>query len=159
MPDFTGVIEIDIATDNKQCVGLLDGFERRATEVDARKEVLGLSRGGVDFAFEAIGTAATAKQAVGMVRKGGTAVFVGVVPIGTNVELHAADIVLRGKHILGCMMGDNQFRVDMPRYVDMYLDGRLMLDEMISAHMPLEQINDGYEQMRQRIGTRTVIDF
>jgi len=56
-------------------------------------------------------------------------------------------------------MGSNSFRVDMPRYVDMYLDGRLMLDEMISSHIHLDQINEGYEQMRQRVGNRTVIDF
>jgi Zn-dependent alcohol dehydrogenase len=41
----------------------------------------------------------------------------------------------------------------------MYLDGRLMLDEMISGHIRLEQINEGYEQMRQQIGARTVVDF
>jgi S-(hydroxymethyl)glutathione dehydrogenase/alcohol dehydrogenase len=126
---------------------------------DARKQLIEMTGGGVDFAFEAIGTAATAKQAVGMVRTGGTAVFVGIVPIGTNVELHAAEIVLRGKSIVGCMMGENQFRVDMPNYVELYLNGTLKLDEMISARLPLERVNEAFDAMRQGTAARSVIVF
>ena len=87
--------KIDLA----KTLGATDGIV--AGKEDARKRLMEMTGGGVDFAFEAIGTVVTAKQAVGMVRSGGTAVFVGIAPIGTNVELHAADIVLRGKSILG----------------------------------------------------------
>src|SRR6185503_14853056 len=101
-----------------------------------------MTTGGVDFAFEAIGLPATVRQAVRMTRKGGATVMVGVVPMGTNVELPGADIVLREKRILGSMMGSNRFRVDMPRYVDLYLNGELKLDEMISARLPLDEVNN-----------------
>lgn len=138
-------------------LGATDGI--LVGEGDARKQVMEISGGGVDFAFEAIGTAATAKQAVAMVCTGGTAVFVGIVPIGTNVELHAADIVLRGKSILGCMMGENQFRVDMPNYVELYLNGTLKLDEMISARLPLERVNEAFDSMREGTAARSVIVF
>jgi Zn-dependent alcohol dehydrogenase len=47
----------------------------------------------------------------------------------------------------------------MTRYCDLYLDGRLLLDEMISQTIPLEEINDGYELMRNRAANRTVIDL
>ncbi len=126
---------------------------------DARKRVVELTGGGVDFAFEAIGTVTTAKQVVGMVRVGGTAVYVGIVPVGQNVELHAADIVLRGKSILGSMMGENQFRVDMPNYVELYLNGTLKLDEMISARLPLDQVNEAFDSMRKGTAARSVIVF
>lgn len=154
------IVAVDTAEwklDLAKTLGATDGI--LVGEGDARKRVMELSGGGVDFAFEAIGTAATAKQAVGMVRTGGTAVFVGIVPIGTNVELHAADIVLRGKSILGCMMGENQFRVDMPNYVELYLNGTLKLDEMISARLPLEQVNEAFESMRKGTAARSVIVF
>jgi len=72
--------------------------------------------------------------------------MIGVVPAGTSVELPGADIVLREKTILGCMMGSNRFRVDMPRYVELYQSGHLRLDEMISARLPLEQVNDAFER-------------
>jgi S-(hydroxymethyl)glutathione dehydrogenase/alcohol dehydrogenase len=126
---------------------------------DARKQVLEKSSGGVDFAFEAIGTTTTAKQAVGMIKTGGAAVFVGIAPVGQNVELHAADLVLRGKSILGCMMGENQFRVDMPNYVELYLNGTLKLDEMITARLPLERINEAFDSMRKGTSARSVIVF
>jgi S-(hydroxymethyl)glutathione dehydrogenase/alcohol dehydrogenase len=115
--------------------------------------------GGVEYAFEAIGTPATVRQAVRMTRKGGTVVMIGVVPAGVNVELPGADIVLREKRILGCMMGSNRFRTDMPRYVELNRRGLLRLDEMISARLPLERVNEALEAMRQRTAARSVIVF
>ena len=121
--------------------------------------VVEMTAGGVDYAFEAIGLPATVRQAVRMTRKGGTTVMVGVVPMGTNVELPGADITLREKSILGCMMGANRFRLDMPRYVDWYLQGRLKLDEMISARLPLDRVNDALDALRQGTAARSVLVF
>jgi S-(hydroxymethyl)glutathione dehydrogenase/alcohol dehydrogenase len=122
-------------------------------------EVVQMTAGGADHAFEAIGLPVTVRQAVRMTRPGGTVVLVGVVPVGTNVELPGADIVLREKAILGCMMGSNRFRLDIPRYVDLYLSGRLNLDEMISARLPLERVNDGLEALRAGTAARSVVVF
>ena len=57
-------------------------------------------------------------------------------------------------------MGSNQFRLDVPRLLDLYLDGRLQLDDMISHHVPLDNINESYDQM-SRVGavTRSVVTF
>ena len=124
-----------------------------------RCTVAELTSGGVDYAFEAIGTPATIRQAVRMTRKGGTMVMIGVVPQGTNVELPGADIVLREKTILGCMMGSNRFRIDMPRYIDFYLQGRLNLDDMVSKRAKLENINDAFAAMKRGEVARTVLMF
>ena len=121
--------------------------------------VVEMTSGGVDYAFEAIGTPATVRQAVRMTRKGGTIVMIGVVPAGTSVELPGADIVLREKRILGCMMGSNRFRTDMPRYIELYRRGQLRLDEMISARLPLDRVNEALEAMRQRAAARSVLVF
>ena len=121
--------------------------------------VVELTAGGVDYAFEAIGLPATVRQAVRMTRKGGRIVMIGVVPAGTSVELPGADIVLRGKTILGCTMGSNRFRTDMPRYLELYRRGLLRLDEMISARLPLERVNDAFEALRQGTAARSVIVF
>ena len=118
-----------------------------------------LTGGGADYAFECIGTAPTVQQTVAMVGKGGTAVMVGVVPLGVAAEIPMLDVVLQGKKILGSMMGENRFRIDMPRYVDFYLDGRLRLDEMISARLPLEGVNDAFEKMKAGEVARSVITF
>jgi len=121
--------------------------------------VVAMTSGGADYAFEAIGNPATVRQAVRMTRKGGTTVMVGVVPVGTNVELPAADIVLREKTILGCMMGSNRFRIDMPRYLELYRNGQLRLDEMISARVPLDAVNDAFEALRRGTVARSVVVF
>jgi S-(hydroxymethyl)glutathione dehydrogenase/alcohol dehydrogenase len=119
--------------------------------------VVELTSGGVDYAFEALGTPATVRQAVRMTRRGGTIIMIGVVPASASVELPGADIVLREKTILGCMMGSNRFRIDMPRYVELYRSGQLRLDEMISARLPLEGVNEAFESMRQGTAARSVI--
>ena len=78
-------------------------------------QVLEKSGGGVDYSFECIGLGPTVQQAVGMLKKGGTAVLVGVVPIGTTVELHAADITLQEKRIMGSMMGSPFFEAGVQK--------------------------------------------
>jgi S-(hydroxymethyl)glutathione dehydrogenase/alcohol dehydrogenase len=121
--------------------------------------VVEMTAGGVDWAFEAIGTPATVRQAVRMTRKGGTTVMIGVVPAGTDVALPGADIVLREKAVIGCMMGSNRFRTDMPRYVELYRSGQLRLDDMISARLPLDRVNDALDAIRGGTAARSVIVF
>jgi S-(hydroxymethyl)glutathione dehydrogenase/alcohol dehydrogenase len=140
-----------------EALGATDSVD--ASDGDAVAKVLEMTGGGVDFSFECIGSNATCQQSVAMIKKGGTAVFVGVVPIGVNVELPGLDLVLQGKTIKGSIMGENRFREDMPRYADFYLDGRLRLDELISARLPLDDINQAFDTMRTGEGARNVIVF
>jgi S-(hydroxymethyl)glutathione dehydrogenase/alcohol dehydrogenase len=128
-------------------------------EGDAVAQVMELTGGGVDYAFECIGLKPTIQQAVGMLKKGGAAVLVGVLPVGETVELSASDITLSEKRVLGSFMGSNAFRRDMPHYVDFYLDGRLHLDEMISQRIPIEGVNDAFDAMRKGEVARSVIVF
>ena len=130
-----------------------------ASEGDPTLKVLELSGGGVEQSFECIGLESTVQQAVNMLKSGGTAVLVGVVPVGKLVPLHAADITLREKRVMGSMMGSNRFRIDMPKYVDLYLDGRLKLDEMISARLPLADVNQAFDEMRKGAAARSVLVF
>ena len=130
-----------------------------AKETDPVQGVQALVPRGVDYAFDCIGTRQTCAQSLAMVKKGGTAVWVGVVPIGQLVEVPGLDLVISGKKILGSMMGDNRFRVDMPRYVDFYLSGQLKLDEMISARLKLDQVNHAFDEMRKGTAARSVIVF
>jgi S-(hydroxymethyl)glutathione dehydrogenase/alcohol dehydrogenase len=118
-----------------------------------------LTGGGVDTAFECIGTVATVQQALRMVRRGGTAVAVGIVPRKDLVPISLFDLVLQGKKLVASMMGDNRFRIDMPRYCDFYLDGRLRLDEMISARIGLDDVDDAFEKMKAGEVARSVVVF
>jgi S-(hydroxymethyl)glutathione dehydrogenase/alcohol dehydrogenase len=138
-------------------VGATEGI--LATQGDPVGQVREATGGGVDWAFEAIGLKETARQAVDMARKGGTAVWVGVMALGVEVEVPGLSMVIEEKRITGSMMGSNSFRVHMPRYVDLYMNGQLLLDEIISARRPLEDINICFDEMRKGAAARSVIVF
>lgn len=130
-----------------------------AAEVDPVAAVLELSSGGVDHAFEAVGLARTIVQAVRMTRPGRTAFMVGVPPAGVDVPVPAADMVLSSRGLQGVLMGANHFPTDIPMLVDLYLRGRLHLDEMIGRRVGLDQINDAYDEMRSGGCARPILVF
>ena len=131
--------------------------------IDASKEdpvakVIELTGGGVHHAFEAIGLAKTAEQAFNMLRRGGTANIIGMIPAGQTISLMGAAF-LGEKRIQGSSMGSNRFPIDMPRFIDFYLAGKLKLDEMISRRIKLEEINDAFAEMKTGQIARSVIVF
>ena len=129
-----------------------------ASSSDPIEQVKEMFDGGVHYAFEAIGLKKTAEQCFEMLRPGGTATIVGMIPYGTKIEVHGADF-LQEKKLIGCAMGSNRFRIDMPNYVGFYLAGRLKLDELLSRHIALEQINEGFEALKSGQVARSVIKF
>jgi len=129
-----------------------------ASKTDAVKEVLEMTKGGVHHAFEAIGLSKTAEQAFGMLRRGGTANIIGMIPIGQTITLPGFAF-LGEKKLQGSMMGSNRFPVDMPRLVDFYMAGKLKLDQMISQRIKLAQVNEGFADMKKGELARSVIMF
>lgn len=129
-----------------------------ASKCDAVGEVLELTRGGCDYTFEAIGLKATAEQAFKMLGAGGTATIIGMIPVGTMIELHGVDF-LSEKKIQGSNMGSNRFRIDMPRFVEFYLNGKLHLDQMISKHIKLAEVNDALDALKSGQEARHIIMF
>ncbi len=129
-----------------------------ASDVNAVGEVRELTGGGVQYSFEAIGLKQTAEQAFSMLRPGGTATIIGMIPIGVKIELTGAAF-LQEKKIQGSMMGSNRFRVDMPRFIDFYLAGKLHLDEMVSKRIELSQVNEAFADMKSGSVARSVIIF
>ncbi len=115
-------------------------------------------RGGVEYAFEAIGSKRAAEQSFECLDRGGTATIIGMIPVGQKVELHGPDF-LGEKRIQGSSMGSNRFRKDMPRYIDFYLQGRLKLDEMITRTGKLEDVNEAFRAMKAGEVARTVLNF
>ncbi|MEW6019018.1 MAG: Zn-dependent alcohol dehydrogenase [Pseudomonadota bacterium] len=129
-----------------------------ASQTDAVKEVLEMTKGGVHHAFEAIGLSKTAEQAFNMLRRGGTANIIGMIPVGQSITLMGAAF-LGEKKLQGSMMGSNRFPIDMPRLVDFYMNGKLKLDQMISQRIKLEQVNEGFADMKRGELARSVILF
>jgi S-(hydroxymethyl)glutathione dehydrogenase/alcohol dehydrogenase len=129
-----------------------------AADGDPVQTVVELTLGGVDHAFECIGLARTAEQAVAMLSMGGTATILGVMPEGEEFRVSGALLLLE-RRIHGSFLGSNQFPVDMPRLVDFYMKGHLKLDQLISRRLRLDQINEGFAEMKTGAVARSVIVF
>ncbi|MGH7781530.1 MAG: Zn-dependent alcohol dehydrogenase [Candidatus Binataceae bacterium] len=129
-----------------------------ASSSDPVDEIRKLTGGGVDYAFEAIGLKKAAEQAFNALKPGGTATVIGMIPVGQKVELDGY-MFLTERKLQGSNMGSNRFRIDMPRYLDFYLQGRLNLDEMISRRGKLEDVNEAFRAMKAGEVARTVLMF
>jgi S-(hydroxymethyl)glutathione dehydrogenase / alcohol dehydrogenase len=129
-----------------------------AASETAAAEVVEISRGGVHHAIEAVGRPQSAETAVKVLRRGGAATILGMMPLTEKVGLSALDL-LADKKVQGALMGRNHFPVDIPRLVDFYQRGLLDLDTIIADRMPLERINDAFDELRRGDTTRSVIVF
>lgn len=137
-------------------LGGTDGVN--ASETDAVAAVLELSDGGVEYAFEVVGRKDTAEEAFAMLERGGTLTLVG---LQTNepLEIPGFALMMMQRRIQGCMMGSSRFRVDLPIYIDLYLQGRLKLDEMVTDHLSLDQLTEGFDRLNRGEGLRSVVAF
>ncbi|MBV9599635.1 MAG: alcohol dehydrogenase, partial [Chloroflexi bacterium] len=103
-----------------------------------------------------IGLKRAAEQCFECLRAGATATIIGMIPVGQKIELDG-NVFLREKKIQGSSMGSNHFKVDMPKYIDFYMQGRLKLDEMITREMALDEVNEAFRAMKAGEVARQVI--
>jgi S-(hydroxymethyl)glutathione dehydrogenase/alcohol dehydrogenase len=153
------IIAVDVIAhklETARALGATHGVD--ASKEDPVKAIRALTGPGVDYAFEAIGLKKAAEQAFECLRPGGTATIVGMIPVGQKIELDGPSF-LREKKVQGCSMGSNRFKVDMPRYVELYRQGRLKLDEMITRRGRLEDVNEAFRAMKAGEVARTVLMF
>lgn len=153
------VIAVDPMPEKRELalvLGATDTIDAMAE--DAAKQIVTLSHGGVHHAIEAVGRQASADMAIAILRRGGLATILGMMPLDCKVGLGAMDL-LGGKRLQGAIMGMNHFPVDLPRLVDFYLRGLLDLDTLIAERITLEQVNQGFDKMRAGNIARSVIVF
>ena len=154
------VIAVDLVASKLELArefGATDGVDASAT--DPVEAIRDLSGGGVDYAFEAIGNARVAVQCVESLGLGGTSIQIGAIPPDHIIELSGSSLMMGEKTIKACSMGSNRFRLDFPLLVELYLQGRLKLDEMIALRGPLDDVNVMFERLRGGEIARQVIVF
>jgi S-(hydroxymethyl)glutathione dehydrogenase/alcohol dehydrogenase len=155
----TTIIAVDLSEERLEIARTLAATHGvNASRVDALEAIRSIAPGGVDFAFEAIGSAKTAAQVFASVRTAGTAVLIGFFPGDARLDLPAADF-LNEKKLVGSRMGSAPFRPAMKAYIELYKQGRLKLDELVTRRGKLEDVNDAFAAMRAGKGARTVLCF
>jgi NDMA-dependent alcohol dehydrogenase len=115
---------------------------------------------GVDVAFEVIGLEATIMQAFAMLRRGGNAIVVGVPKMEVLAQIPVAmELLVNEKGIKGSWYGSSDVQRDVPRLVELYQQGTLKLDELISRRIGLDDINDAFRAMEAGEVARSVVDY
>lgn len=114
---------------------------------------------GADFVFVTVGSTKAAEQAVGLLRKGGTMVMVGMPANGEMAEIEIGDVANNAQIILGSKMGSTRLAVDIPKLIALYKEGQLKLDELVSGRYPLDQINEAVASVKRGEALRNVIIF
>jgi S-(hydroxymethyl)glutathione dehydrogenase/alcohol dehydrogenase len=122
--------------------------------IEAIKEIT--NGEGVDYAFDAIGNAKVSRTCYDVVRRGGTAVIVGMAPTGSEM-LIPGTIAGQEKTVKGCFYGSTRPAVDFPRLAGFYMSGRLKLDQMVSRTYTLNEINDAFDALGRGDNARGLI--
>jgi S-(hydroxymethyl)glutathione dehydrogenase / alcohol dehydrogenase len=120
------------------------------------EEVLAITGGGVEHAFEVVGSAATIRQAWDVLRPGGTAIVVGLAPKGVEASLPAIEF-LSEKTITGSYYGSSDVHAALGQLVQLVLDGRLDLGDVVSYLIGLDGVEAALERLRRGQGARSVI--
>jgi S-(hydroxymethyl)glutathione dehydrogenase/alcohol dehydrogenase len=131
---------------------------RAGPDKDAPAAVHDLVRGGVDYAFEAIGREEAIRAAWDAVRPGGTVVVVGLMPKGSTLTIDPWGLLYE-KTLTGCFLGSAHIDRDIPRLVDLYREGDLELDALVSRRLPLADLPDAFDRLRAGEAVRQLIVF
>jgi S-(hydroxymethyl)glutathione dehydrogenase/alcohol dehydrogenase len=152
-----GVDQFDGKLEMARRVGATDVVN--SAKDDPVKAIRALTGGaGVDHSFEAVGNTTLVRQAIESLAIRGTATIVGVLPPDATIEFPWMAIRPECK-VQTSRMGSNRFRTDIPRYLDFYRQGRLLLDEMVTRRGRLDDINEAFRAMRAGEVARSVLMF
>jgi S-(hydroxymethyl)glutathione dehydrogenase/alcohol dehydrogenase len=124
---------------------------------DPIAQIQNATGGGVDYAFEVIGLPETALQAYMMIRKGGTAVMVGMTRAEATLTIPTFDLFFNEKTLKGSKYGSGQVRRDFQRFIDLIETGRLDTSSMVSRTIQLEEVNEAFRAMEAGEVIRSVI--
>jgi Zn-dependent alcohol dehydrogenase len=155
------IIAVDVAPGKLEAAkafGATHVIEAQSEDVAAR--VAGLTGGRkVDWVFVTVGVKGAAEQGISLMKRNGATVLVGMPPSGVNATIDPGWLAADGQRIFGSKMGSARPAIDVPKVVELYRDGRLKLDELITERYPLERINEALDSSRSGAALRNVIVF
>jgi S-(hydroxymethyl)glutathione dehydrogenase / alcohol dehydrogenase len=112
-----------------------------------------------DWVFVTVGAKGAPEQGVSLMKRNGATVLVGMPPSGVKATIDPGWLAADGQRILGSKMGSARPVIDVPRIVALYREGRLKLDELITARYPLDRINEAVASSRSGAALRNVVVF
>lgn len=152
------IIAVDLSQEKMEMAKEFGATHTISPGGDAIKEIYEHTNGvGVDYAFEVVGNGKLVEQCVKATRKNGTVVMVGVGRLDDKFSVRAPIMVFTAKTIKGCMYGSVNFKTDFPMYLDLYRQGKLNLDSLVSQTYTLDEAMKGFEDLESGVNARGVI--
>ena len=139
--------------------GMTDFVNPQDLDGDLVKYLVDLTKGGADYSFECVGNVNLMRQALECCHKGwGVCTIIGVAGAGEEISTRPFQLVT-GRIWKGSAFGGARGRTDVPKIVDWYMEGKINIDDLITHVMPIEQINEAFDLMKQGESIRSVVTF
>jgi Zn-dependent alcohol dehydrogenase len=154
------IVAIDLADDKLQLakdLGATDCFNAASESII--DEVKAATRGGVDFAMEFAGSVKAMELAYKITRRGGTTISAGLPPPTHMLQIPHVNMVAEERTIKGSYIGTCVPVRDLPRFIALYRQGRLPVDRLLSGRLKLDEINLGFDLLREGKAVRQVVEF
>lgn len=153
------IIAVDISDDKLGLARQLGATHTvNARDADHVQQILDISKGGVDYAFEFSGTVAGTETCYHSLRPGGEVLIAGLAPSGSKFQFNPADIVNSEKAIRGSYMGSCVPVRDIPRFIELYRQGRLPVDKLINRSIGFDEINEGFDKLADGLVIRQILE-
>lgn len=154
------VIAIDVHDDKLKLATTLGATDVvNAKDADAIQKVKEITGGGVDFGFEMAGSVQAMELAYRVTKRGGTTVTAGLPHPDARWALQHVNLTAEERTVKGSYMGSCVPPRDLPRYVDLYRKGKLPVNKLMSDHIGLDQINEGFDRLASGHTVRQIIMF
>lgn len=152
------IVAVDVAPDKLEVAVRLGATETvDASAGDPVARLRELVPEGLDYVFDAIGKTATTEQAIAALGLGGAAVVVGLPPTGSTARFDPLVLAEANQRILGSNYGSIDARRDVPKLVDLYMEGELDLESMVSARRPLAEVAEALDDLAAGRALRTLL--
>lgn len=154
------IVAIDLHDDKLELASQLGATDViNAKDPDAVAKAKALTGGGVDFGFEMAGSVQAMEMAYRVTRRGGTTVTAGLPHPDARWPLQHVNLTAEERTVKGSYMGSCVPPRDLPRYVDLYRRGKLPVNRLMSDHLALERINEGFDALASGHTVRQIVMF
>jgi len=154
------IIAVDLSDDKLQQAILLGATHTvNAGTSDASEQIRSISAGGVEYAFEFAGSIRALELAYKITRRGGMTVTAGLPPSTAMLPLPAVSLVAEERTLKGSYIGTCVPSRDIPRFVDLFSQGRLPVDKLLTGRLKLDEINVGFDLLHEGKAIRQVVVF
>ena len=154
------IVAVDLAPaklDHALRLGATDAVDAGAP--DAVQRIKDVTRGGAEFCIETAGAVPALELAYAATARGGVTVTAGLPHPDRKLSIQAVSLVAEERTLKGSYIGSCVPRRDLPNFVGLFQAGRLPVDKLLTHRLRLDEINEGFDRLREGVGVRQVVVF